>query len=116
MAVTDPDQAPAAPAYGVADFVQDLGTLLSDAERRANEWMEQRKAIQARLTDLRETADQLLRRLAADRGVSQDRVGGLSRTSTGRKGRERATRRMSAEARARIAAAQRARWAKRKRG
>lgn len=48
----------------LGDLAEDLGTLLGTTERKANEWLGQRKALAKKLSDIRDTADGLLRQLA----------------------------------------------------
>jgi len=121
VSTTNSDQTSDPPPHSVADFDKSLETLLSDAERKANDWIEQRSAIQSRLTQLRDTADQLLRRLSTENQDSARNVVGTQyhapKAHTAVRNRARqapTTRRMSVEARERIASAQRARWAKQK--
>jgi hypothetical protein len=45
------------------DFAEDLGKLLGTAERKANQWLSQRQEAVKTLTNLRDTANQLLERL-----------------------------------------------------
>jgi hypothetical protein len=59
-------------------FAEDLGRLLGTAERKANEWMAQRKQVVAHLTELRNRANTLLDRLGGEA------LGGQAR---GRRGR-----------------------------
>jgi hypothetical protein len=49
----------------VMDFAEDLGTLLGTAEKKATEWMAQRQSIEAQLIQIRDTASELLKKLAA---------------------------------------------------
>ncbi len=108
----------------IVDFAEDLGRLLGTAQRKASEWMGQRKAVVQQLQEIRSTADELLRQLT-DRAQSAVGISGRQRgrpvgSSSGqpaRRGRPpgKKKRTMSAEARERIAAAQRRRWAKVKR-
>jgi hypothetical protein len=105
------------------DFAEDLGRLLGTARVKAEGWLDQRKAIAAHLTGLRDTANQLLAQLGVGTGTSSSgRRPGRPRKPTADDGtssvavsRKRKRRTMSAEARAKIAAAQRARWARQKR-
>ena len=46
-------------------FAEDLGRLLGTAENKARGWLDQRKAIVAQLSQLREKTDSLLRELTA---------------------------------------------------
>lgn len=45
------------------DFAEDLGRLLGTAEKRANDWLQQRGEVARQLTQLRDKATQLLERL-----------------------------------------------------
>ena len=101
----------------VTEFAEDLGRILGTTQARAAAWLDQRKAIAEQLTQVRDTANQLLARLT---GGSTAVAAALK--DTGRRTRKRVakaarkTRRtMSPEARERIAEAQRRRWAKQKR-
>lgn len=101
----------------VTEFAEDLGRILGTTQARAAAWLDQRKAIAEQLTQVRDTANQLLARLT---GGSTAVAAALK--DTGRRTRKRVvkaarkTRRtMSPEARERIAEAQRKRWAKQKR-
>lgn len=100
------------------NFADDLGTLLGQAQNKADSWLGQRKAIAEQLVGVRDTAVRLLAQLgiatapaparaakkAAGRGRPAAKATGVKKKRT-----------MSVEARAKIAAAQRARWAKQKR-
>ena len=44
----------------VADFAEDLGRLLGTAQAKASNWLNQRKDVIDELTQLRDTANQLL--------------------------------------------------------
>lgn len=57
------EQAPSAVEERMLDFAEDLGRLLGTAERKANEWLNQRQEAVKTLTNLRDTANQLLERL-----------------------------------------------------
>ncbi len=101
----------------IADFAQDLGHLLGQAQKKDESWLTQRKAIIDHLTDVRDTARRLLEQLGVtempvtDRRVERESLEGAKRAGAPRMKR----RTLSAEAREKIAAAQRARWAKQKR-
>ncbi len=47
----------------MGDFAEDLGRFLGTAEHKARGWLDQRKAIIAQLSQLREKTDGLLREL-----------------------------------------------------
>jgi hypothetical protein len=48
------------------DFAEDLGRLLGTAERKANDWLAQRREVTKQLTELRDKATQLLERIGGD--------------------------------------------------
>jgi hypothetical protein len=50
-------------AQSLGDFAEDLGRYLGTAENKARGWLDQRKAIIAQLSQLREKTDGLLREL-----------------------------------------------------
>lgn len=52
-------------ATQLESFAEDLGRLLGTAENKARGWLDQRKAIVAQLSQLREKTDSLLRELTA---------------------------------------------------
>jgi hypothetical protein len=99
------------------DFADDLGRLLGHAQNKAASWLEQRKAIAAHLTTVRDTAASLLAQI----GLAEPARGRRAQQPAARRGPGRPPMRggrkrtMSAEARAKISAAQKARWAKQKR-
>ena len=112
-----------AQADALGDFAEDLGRLLGTAESKARGWLDQRSAIADKLTQVRDSADQLLRQLSGSAtGLAQGLARGVrrrgrppgSKNTTKRAGRKKRPP-MSAEARQRIADAQRKRWAKQKR-
>jgi len=103
-------------------FAEDLGRLLGTTQKKAEEWLGQRKTLAQRLTQIRDAANTYLQQLTGrgDEGAAapvrarRGRPAGArkaARSATGK--RKRAP--LSAEARERIAAAQRARWAKQRR-
>jgi hypothetical protein len=106
----------------IEEFAEDLGRLLGSAKVKAQGWLDQRKAIAAHLTGLRDTANQLLEQLGVGRTTDGGRRPGRPRKAAAVEGefappplskmQRRKRRTMSAEAREKIAAAQRARWAK----
>ncbi len=50
-------------AQSLGDFAEDLGRYLGTAENKARGWLDQRKAIVAQLSQLRDKTDSLLREL-----------------------------------------------------
>jgi len=102
-------------------FAEDLGRLLGTTQRKAEEWLGQRKSLAARLTQIRDAASAYLHQLsggADGAGIRQaparrGRSVGSKNVRPAAAKRKRAP--ISAEGRERIAAAQRARWAKQKR-
>jgi hypothetical protein len=112
-------QLPAAPAAAVKieEFAEDLGKFLGQARGKAENWLDQRKAIVQNLTELRDTATKLL----ADLGHQAEEQ--VAKITGKRRGRppgikkspptpiETAKRVLSPEARKRISDAQKARWA-----
>lgn len=86
-------------------FAEDLGRLLGTARAKADSWLSQRQEIAKHLTDIRDTAGQLLNQLG------QQAQAVVKRQRRRQKGE---IRKMSAKARAAISAAQKARWAKAK--
>lgn len=76
----------------MVDFAEDLGRLLGTAQAKASNWMNQRKNVIDELTQLRDTANQLLRDLTGG-GASAATTG-----SRGRRGRRKASRPRSAAA------------------
>jgi hypothetical protein len=113
----------------IGDFAADLGSFLGGVQNRATGWLDQRKAIAAQLTQIRDTANHYLEQLS---GAGQGAVAAVTRARRGRppgnqnakrgRGRPkenftppdeavaRPKRTMSAEARQRISAAQKKRW------
>ncbi len=106
------------------DFAEDLGRLLGTAERKANDWLAQRREVTKQLTELRDKATQLLERLGGD-GVLPvgRRRAGRPRKSAAPSGEaaaaEQTTRRkrkpMTAAARKAVGERMRKYWAARKR-
>ena len=106
----------------LVDFAEDLGRLLGTAQAKASSWLDQRKSIAEQLTQIRDTANDYLQRLAgagADMAVavrrgrppgSGKKKGAYKAPSSAVRGKRKGG--MSAEGRARVAAAQKARWAK----
>jgi hypothetical protein len=112
----------------IEGFAEDLGRLLGSAAAKADRWLGQRQTIIKHLTDVRDTASQLLANLghqaqAAVTGKRRGRPAGSKNLSVVRKLRgswvapaPRKRRKMSAKARKAISDAQKARWAKQKAG
>jgi hypothetical protein len=112
----------------IEGFAEDLGQMLGTARAKAEGWLGQRQSIVKNLTELRDTASQLLSDLGhqAQRAVRRGRKAGRAAAAQVRaikrgpgrppgSGRKK-KRTMSAAARAAISAAQKARWAKLKAG
>jgi hypothetical protein len=110
----------------IDDFAEDLGKMLGSARAKAEGWLGQRQAIVKNLTELRDTASQLLSELGqkAQHAVRRGRRAGRAaaaevgpiKRGPGRpvgSGRNK-KRTMSAAARAAISRAQKARWARQK--
>ncbi len=99
------------------NFADDLGTLLGQAQNKAESWLGQRKSIAEQLMGVRDTAARLLAQLGVAEAPKVAR-GAKKAAGTGRPAAKKTgvkkKRTMSAEAREKIAAAQRARWAKQK--
>jgi hypothetical protein len=99
----------------IEDFAEELGTLLGNAQAKAEGWLSQRTQIAKSLEGIRDTASKLLSDLGhqAQRVARRGRLAGrkipLKREPTATVPKRR---KMSAAARARISAAQKARWAK----
>jgi hypothetical protein len=70
-------------AKSMVDFAEDLGRLLGTAQAKASNWLNQRKDVIDELTQLRDTANRLLRDLTG--GESPAGAG-----TRGRRGRRRA--------------------------
>lgn len=100
----------------VLDFAEDLGRMLGTAERKANEWLSQRKAVTTQLTQLRDKATQLLQSLgdAPPPWAAPKRRPGRPAGGTGTAAAAPKKRTMSAKARQAISDAQKKRWAKQK--
>jgi hypothetical protein len=69
----------------IEGFAEDLGRLLGTARARADNWLGQRQNIAKQLTDIRDTASDLLTRLggAAAEGMRQARQQAASAASMG---------------------------------
>jgi hypothetical protein len=106
----------------MVDFAEDLGKLLGTAHAKASNWLNQRKNVIDELTQLRDTANQLLGELT---GSAASKAG---RAARGRGGRARASqngaaaaarrarnrRPMSAAARKAVSIRMRKYWAQRR--
>jgi hypothetical protein len=115
----------------IEGFADDLGRLLEDARAKAEGWLGQRQALGAHLTEIRDTASELLGKLggggaAAPRGPARRRAATSGGRRTGRPRKAAADtpqlaaggprkRTMSPEARKAISDAQKARWARQRR-
>jgi hypothetical protein len=110
----------------VVDFAEDLGRLLGTARAKASNWLNQRQNVIDELTELRDTANQLLNDLVggatprgrAQRGTTRGRPVTAERAaaqaaapSSARKGRRR---KMSAAARREVSQRMRRYWAARR--
>ena len=105
----------AATGHKVEEFVSDLTAMMGNARTKAEGWIGQRKDIVKHLTELRDTATQLLKDLGHEARVAA--VAGTAVVMGRRRGRPPASIKrkrpaLSAEARAKISAAQKRRWAK----
>jgi hypothetical protein len=108
----------------MVDFAEDLGRLLGTAQAKASNWMNQRKNVIDELTQLRDTANQLLRDLTGgtaptaatrSRGRRGRRKTTAPRASAGTTGGRRTGRRpMSAAARKAVSQRMRKYWAARR--
>ncbi len=118
---TQPPEAPAELAVErkLEDFAEDLGRLLGNTQVKASAWMDQRKALLERLTQVRDAAASYIDQLGGN-AVPSARRGRRRKVDAEvapaplSKMQRRKKRTMSPEAREKIAAAQRARWAKQK--
>jgi hypothetical protein len=108
----------------MVDFAEDLGRLLGTAQAKASNWLNQRKNVIEELTQLRDTANQLLTDLAGSsagaarggrRGPRAAANGGTSGQSTAAAGaRKGGRRKMSAAARREVSQRMRRYWAARR--
>jgi hypothetical protein len=96
------------------DFAEDLGRVLGQAQRKAESWLSERKAIAARLVGLRDAANELIAQLGGNSLAPNQREPLKGAPAPRRSTRRRRT--ISVEGRARIAAAQRERWARQRAG
>lgn len=113
----------------LGNFAEELGTLLGNTERKAAEWLAQRKRVTERLTAIRDKASSLLEQMSSLVPAMPSLPAIRRRRKLGRRpktegstappaakrgpGRPKKAKRapMSAEAKARISEAQRRRWA-----
>jgi hypothetical protein len=118
---TTPDGANASNA--MVDFAEDLGRLLGTAQAKASNWLNQRKDVIDELTQLRDTANQLLRDLTGDgaargRGAKRGRPraanGGSVSPAAAAASRTSGRRRMSAAERKAVSDRMRRYWAARR--
>jgi hypothetical protein len=110
-------------AKTMVDFAEDLGRLLGTAQAKASNWLNQRKNVIEELTQLRDTANQLLSDLAGS-GTAAVRGGrrgprkgsnGTPAQATGTTGaRKGGRRKMSAAARREVSVRMRRYWAARR--
>ena len=103
----------------IEEFAEDLGRFLGATQAKATAWLDQRKALVERLTEVRDLAANYINQLGGGTGTAGERKPGRPRKQQFTPPAEAVAapkkRTMSPEARERIAAAQRARWAKQKR-
>jgi hypothetical protein len=110
----------------VVDFAEDLGRLLGTAQAKASNWMNQRRNVIDELTQLRDTANQLLRDLTGGAQTGATRGGGARKAAgsasatgpaaAGTGARKRGGRKpMSAAARKEVSQRMRRYWAARRR-
>ena len=108
----------------MVDFAEDLGRLLGTAQAKASNWLNQRKNVIDELTQLRDTANQLLRDLTgesrassgggAKRGRRAAAHGGAVPQASTAGARSRGRRKMSAAARKAVSRRMRKYWAERR--
>jgi hypothetical protein len=100
----------------IEGFAEDLGRLLGTAEAKAKGWLGQRQSIAKQLTQIRDTASELLQQMTGG-GARVAAAVRRGRVALGRpKGSVKKKRTMSAKARKAISLAQKKRWAERKAG
>jgi hypothetical protein len=99
-------------ATRVAGFAEDLGRILGTAQARASAWLNQRQQISKQLTQVRDTAERLLREIAGS-GAGGGRRGRRPSTAVvaGEAPPVRRRRRISAAARRKMSEAAKRRWA-----
>lgn len=115
---------PDAASKTVVDFAEDLGRLLGTAQAKASNWLNQRKNVIDELTQLRDTANQLLRdltgelRASSGGGVKRGRRaaahGGAVPPASAAGARTSGRRKMSAAARKAVSRRMRKYWAERR--
>jgi len=66
----------------VVNFAEDLGRILGTAQRKAEDWMNQRQAITEQLTQIRDTATKYLSQLAGGTNGAGIRRRGRPRVET----------------------------------
>jgi hypothetical protein len=104
----------------VEEFAEDLGRILGTAQAKASAWLNQRKSVAEQLTNIRNTADQMLKQLGGNsaltwaRGRRGGRRGAAMPAGDPAGAGPKKKRVMSAKARAAISRAQKLRWAKQK--
>ena len=96
------------------EFAEDLGKLLEAAKAKAENWIGKKSAIAEHLSDIRNTASELLEQLTGGVATPQPAASAKRRGRPPGSGRKR-KRTMSLEARKAISDAQKARWAKQRR-
>ena len=101
------------------EFAEDLGRLLGTAERKANDWLQQRSEVTKQLTVLRDRATALLQRLGSEAPFAAGRRGrtsGRPPKAAGAAGAGGARKRKGMSAAARKAVSERMRryWAQRR--
>lgn len=105
-------------ATTIADFAEDLGKLLGRTERKASEWLSQRRVLADQLSAVRDQADRLLRQLTggAASAAPARAGGGGARKGKALKGRKRPGRKTPMTAAERKAVSERMRkyWAERR--
>lgn len=95
----------------ITDITENLGRLLQTAERKAKEWLAQRQTLAQRVTEIRDTADHLLRELSIGDTPSA-RAG--RRVVAGTRGKSRKKRTMSPSQRRAVSERMRKYWAERR--
>lgn len=107
----------------MVDFAEDLGRLLGTAQAKASNWLNQRKNVIDELTQLRDTANQLLNDLSgsgaaamrgARRGARKASNGTTAQPATTTGARKGGRRKMSAAARREVSQRMRRYWAARR--
>lgn len=110
----------------IIGFAEDLGQFLGTTQAKAEAWLQQRQTIAEQLTQVRDTANQLLQQLteggatlaaAVRRGRTKGRPPGSGgKKAAGAKPGRPQGRTISPETRRKMADAAKKRWAARKRG